>query len=73
MMFSDMVFGTFFAPRPHMGRIARMDTNHPQVVGMCPGHPHKLISQNRVSKNYRPGPGPHRPLKLNSIILHETL
>ena len=32
--------------------------NHPQVVGMCPGHPRQLVSQNNVSKKLRPGPPP---------------
>ena len=32
--------------------------NHPQVVGICPGHHPQLIGQNRVFKLERPGPAP---------------
>ena len=28
--------------------------NHPQVVGLCPGHGPQLIAQSRPSKKYTP-------------------
>ena len=34
-----LVFGPIFAPRPHMGKIVRMDPNQPKKVGTCTGIP----------------------------------
>ena len=47
------VFDPFFAPRPQMGSIARMD---PKFDDTCPGYHPQPIGRNRVFKFERPGP-----------------
>ena len=58
--FQFLIFDPFFAPRPHMGSIARMEPKPPQVVGHCPlARPSpQPIGQNRVHKIERPDPPP---------------
>ena len=43
-------FWPIFAPRHQVSSIARLDQNHPQVVGTCPGYRPQLIGQTRVFK-----------------------
>ena len=49
-----------------------IDSNYPQIVGTCPGHPGQLISQNCVLPKIRVEPPPER-VTVNSGLLMALL